>query len=449
MRFLRSLLSGVPLALLLITVPAAQAATVGESVKKTFDASGFSYSATANVSIGASSNTDFPFDLNLRVEEKGGKNGRNYGKSGQASATMSNFEDMPSSLGAFSKMSAWFQYRGAFLEQNKTGYGELVAAKIDTDHQELKKVAEMLNQFAKFATGKAFRLSIDELSNSIGKHALGWGPDDEAFLSFLTSAASLSESSKAFGDLIDGLVASGVLNDNTSGTSRARRGQNTDLHVLTLGNSISESQARQLKQTISAFVKAFMPSLASEILPGIDAEPAANVARDLNELLSARDQLQFELVVESNNNGIHAITLLLDLNKMGMPVVLKEDVVFDYSAAFAVEVPQNENNIIDINKIVDGFIAIAGLEQASYSGNEWESSWESTAVPYDTTEYHLVLDTMEEIGNYLWYTCGEDVLCTRKEINMLRRDLRMLKTNRVISAEEFRQKSSELRALRP
>jgi hypothetical protein len=123
-------------------------------------------------------------------------------------------------------------------------------------------------------------------------------------------------------------------------------------------------------------------------------------------------------------------------------------VVFDYSSPFAIEVPQNENNIIDINKIVDGFVAIAGLEQAPYGGNEWDNSWETTDMPYQT-EYHLVLDTMEEIGNYLWYTCGEDVLCTRKEINMLRRDLRKLRAQGVISNEEFRLKNRELTALRP
>lgn len=448
MRFLRSLLSGVPVALLLITIPTVNAATVGEAIKKTFDASGFTYTATANVNVGGGVQSELPFDLNLRVEEKGGKNGSNYGKSGQASATMSNFQDMPSSLGAFSKMSAWFQYRGAFLEQSKTGYGEVVAAKIDTDHSEFKKVAEMLNQFAKFMTGKAFRLSLEELNTALRQQNFGWGSDDEAFLSFLTSAASLSQSSKAFGDLLDGLVASGVLKDDTSTSGRSRQGANTEMHVLTLGSSISEQQAQQLKQTISAFVKAFMPTLAREILIGLDSETPANIARDINELLMMKDQLRFEIVVEANASGLYSIKFLLDLSPMGMPMVMKEEVVFDYSSPFAIEVPQNENNIIDINKIVDGFVAIAGLEQASYSGNEWDNSWETTDMPYQT-EYHLVLDTMEEIGNYLWYTCGEDVLCTRKEINMLRRDLRKLRAQRVISNEEFRLKNRELTALRP
>lgn len=448
MRLLRSLVSGVPLALLLISVPVVSAATVGDAVKKTFDASGFNYSATANISVGGGSGSDLPFDMNLRVEEKGGKNGSNYGKSGQATATMSNFQDVPSSLGSFSKMSAWFQYRGAFLEQNKTGYGEIVAAKIETDHEQLRKVAEMLNQFAKFATGKAFRLSIDEISNTIRQQAFGWGADDEAALSFLTSAASLSQSSKAFGDLLDGLVASGVLKDDTSGMNRVRRGANTEIHVLTLGSKISEQQAQQLKQSVAAFVRAFMPSLTQEILAGMDTESPAAIASDINELLGMKDQFAFELAVEANASGLQAISLMLDLNKMGMPLVLKEEVTFDYNSPFAIEIPQNENNIIDINKIIDGFVAITGIEQSSYSGNEWENTWETTAMPM-TTEYHVVLDSMEEIGNYLWYTCGEDVSCTRKEINILRRELRKLRAQGIVSNEEFRLKNRDLTALRP
>src|SRR5690606_38363779 len=246
---------------------------------------------------------------------------------------------------------------------------------------------------------------------------------------------SVQDMTRAVGMALDGLVESGVLVDTvTNDTSRRLRGSmGGEIHTLTLADSITPAQAEMLRRTLMTFMKAIVHALATEMNAELEYVPADELASEINEALAALQgaELMAEVVVSSE--VMHSLSVTADFSRLQIPLSMKMATDFDYATGYDRAVPRNPENVVDLNKVVEGFVQLFTLGTTStFTTPTYDNSWGE----YDT-HYYLVLDTIDVIQDHLWNTCGADRSCQRSIIKELQRNLRQLKDEGSISAQEY------------
>jgi|CXWL01.1.fsa_nt_gi hypothetical protein len=423
-----------------LTLPQAQAASVGDAFRDTFKAPNFRYDATADLQLKKGGDADFPFDLQLTVTEKGGKNGTDLGKDGSFEFRVKNFKDLPSNLKDFQSFAANVDYRGTVLRNGAVQYAEVTNALLSADSGEVSKITSMLNQLAKFITGRTFKFSPEEVARLIREQSQGnsFLGDSEMILMLLSAGKSIDQIISSFGLFIDDLLASGVLVDEVTTSTVRNAGIMTSsgvqIHHLRFGRNISAAGAKKFDEAFKKFIRSVFPGSVGEfITANIDLSPTMN--SELNEFLQKASVVDFDLSFEVKDGVLQNTLFKVDLNRTGIPLTFLEIVSFDYSAAYPVIVPQDERSIIDLNAIVEGFVAIAKLatptfDNASFVNPELSGEGAHPGV--------------QNLFDSIQFSCPDstDKVCARREA---RQQLRFARNQ--YTARDFAKLRRELNAM--
>jgi len=439
----------LPSCLLFLSVPAVSAAELGDALQRTFEADQWSYSSKVLLEMQQNPELDMPFDASFTVLEEGGKIGTEYAEKGTLTADVSNIET--SEWSDFDSLNAEVKYRADYEDRTQTGYVLLDSFKIRSSTQSFQKTIDMLNEMTKMVTGKAFKMSTKQLTEALASQFPGMMNEEDLLTLNAFGGQSIQTMMSAFAEAFDGLIESGVLVDQVaSNNTRRRSGEASEIHVLTLGKSISPEQAKTLQSTLIRFLEQMAPMLAADASAEIRRSSAEELAEEINEALTALDgtdlQLQFEIV----SGLLRALDFNLDLTTVEVPMMMSGNVIFDYTQGYASVVPREEKNLIDLNKIIEGFVSMVGISSSVATptfGGPYDDYDFGNDYDYDTS-YYLVIDTIDEIDNFLWNICGEDVSCRRSQLKSLRRDLRQLRREGVVTTDEYRWKMEELNSLR-
>lgn len=431
-------------------LPSAFAATVGETIKKTFDTASFSYQSEMEVGLDTGGDLDLPFTLKATISEKGGKNSGNYGDQGKAKIELKSFEDLPENFKDMTYFNAEISYRDTFLDANKVIYDEVISATVDTDDKEFKKVAGMINQFAKFLTGKSIRYSSVELGKLLDEQmpAAVSADEKELILNALQSGKTLNEMIAASTEFVDSMVSVGLLKDTvTKGTD----GQ--EVHTVTLGDTLSKKNVELYKKALIAFLQKILPAGSEKTIKLFEQEPIRRTAKDMNNLLKSLKGAKIEIIVTTSSNGIETLNLDVDLTDAlaGVPLTLTGTQIFNYTTPYDVYIPDDQNRIIDLNKIAEGIVSIANMAMGILPETDSETAQpedDSTIYLDDAIEeqpFLLALDPMDDIKDFINDYCEADKKCIAAEVKQLQADLKNFKNMGMISNREYKAKLSALK----
>lgn len=429
-----------------ICIPQAFAGELGSAFQKTFEADQFTYTSSTDMTLEKNLAADMPFTMNLQVKEEGGKKSNNYAEKGSLTFRVSDVSELPAEFNDLSYVDVLAAYRADYEDATQTAYLLLDTLKVTTDGKEALVFTEMLNEIGKMYTGKAFRLSSQELMEVFSGPLAGFASPEDLMAFNTLGNNSVKDMVKAVGMALDGLVQSGVLVDRvTNDTSRRLRGSmGGQIHTLTLADSITPAQAEILRTTLMNFVETMMPALATEMNADLQYIPGDEFALEINKALAALQGAALRAEVTVASGVMHSLNVEADFSQLQMPLSMNMAVDFDYTTGSDRFVPRNPENVVDLNKIVEGFVQLFTLgTSSSFSTPSYDESWSQ----YDTN-YYLVLDTIDVIQDHLWNSCGADRTCQRAIIKELQRNLRQLRDEGYILAQEYQWKLIELNSLR-
>ena len=431
----------LPALILVGSIPSAFAAELGDAMQRTFETDQWSYTSTADVKLSKSQAADVPFDMTFNVQEEGGKRGTQYAEKGQLSLDVSNVETADWS--DFSSLNVLMKYRGDYEDRTQTAYVLFDTLQVSSDSSSFQQTMDMLNEMAKLFTGKAFKLSSQELAQALLKGGIA-SPDELMALNAL-SGHSLQSMMGSFVQAFDGLIESGVLIDRVeSDSSRRRSGESTQRHVLSLGRSITPQQAEQLRSTLMKFFEEMVPLLASEINTELQYMSSQEIATEINEALETLRAASLQATLEISAGVIQSLDFDFDLTTLELPVHMTGQVDFDYSKGYSSVVPRDEKNMIDLNKIIEGFMAQFG--SSSYETPQpyfYEERDSYSVYPYTyppTTVDFIYGDILNAQTN-----CIYDQRCRRREMRNILMELNKLKRAGIISSEDHSHAAREVR----
>jgi hypothetical protein len=432
----------IPVSAIMFFIPHVSASELGDALLNTMNANQWSYNASMDMSVKKDMDQDIPFDISATVSEEGGKMGDNYAELGEMNIRVSNIQDMPTELNDLSYVNVQMNYRADYEDKTQTALVQMDTFQVTSDSKKITKVTEMMNQIAKIFTGKAFKMSSKELAEALA--GLGMSSEENVLMLNALSGNSIENTMKTFVETIDGLLQSGILIDTVQNTSvrKNSRIDSSQYHVLTFAESINAQQAEILRKTLIKFFEKAVPTMAAQISMEFESLTIQEFTADVNEGLMAMQELNTQVEVEVASGLIQSFYFHMDLKKMDLPMEMNAIMSFDYSKGYPMVVSRDEKNLIDINKIVEGFLSIAELSSSQMSSYSEPSYYE------DQTSYYVVLDTIDEIQNYIWDICGDDAGCRRSQVMKLKRELKKLMVEGVVSRQEYKWKMMDLNTLR-
>jgi hypothetical protein len=440
MKFLYFLRNAVPaMALMLFMLPVVNAGPIGDAFDATVSQNSFSYDAHASIMLSPGGELDVPFTAELSVREEGGKNQGTYGKSGAIWAELRDLQDLPRELQGLSKMNLMLNYNGAHVESSKTSYAEVESLAFSSDHEKMNEIMGMMNQFAKFFTGKSFKVSQLAIAEKV-RSLIGdsyYGPsEEELFLSALTGGnQSIPEVIAAVGDFVDAMIDSGFLDMKLiQGSQRRGRVIVADVYVLTFGDEVTPQGAEVFRDSFAKFFSMLFPGVGDMLADEITRESGESIARDLTSFLQEASAVKMELTVTISNGVIQSTDFLMDFSALGLPVKIEETVAFNYNSAYNANIPRDENSIIDMNQIVDGFVAIA--EMGSSSFNQEPFAYEEQVRVREPFELPVDSYVYSDV-QYILSICGDDRSCRRQEMRFVIKSLRELKKEGYLEGRDF------------
>jgi hypothetical protein len=438
------------IALSFFLIPAAQAGPIGDAFDATINQNNFQYNASASLMLEKGGELDAPFSAELSVREDGGKSAGVYGKSGAIWGELRNIDDLPRELWGLNTINMMLNYNGAHIESSKTSYAEVENLTFSSDHEKMNEVMGMMNQFTKFFTGKSIKVSQAELANKIGS-LIGdsyYGPsEEELFLSALTGGnQSIPELIDALGNFIDAMATSGFMKvESSSDSRRGRTGGTGTIYTLTLGDSVNARGGEIFRDGLADFIAALMPGVGDFLADELARESGEVIANDLSDFLSEAQSVTFELTINVASGVIQSTDFIMDLSALDVPIRIEESVTFSYNSGYRANIPTNENDIIDMNQIIDGFVVLAEMGSSSFDTPQpyyfeddvnFEVS-EPFEVPFDSYVYSDV--------EYIISICGSDKSCRRSEMSFVLDDLRQSKKEGFLDGPDFTQAVRELR----
>lgn len=438
------------LAIMFFMVPAAQAGPIGDAFDATVKQSSFSYDAHASITLDKGGESDAPFAGELSVREEGGKSQGVYGKSGAIWVEAREIDDMPRELSGLTKMNMSMDYNGAHIESTKTSYAELENMAFSSDHEKMNEVMGMMNQFGKFFTGKSFKVSQVALAEKF-RSLMGdsfYGPsEEELFLAALSGGnKSIAELIGSVGDFVDTMIESGFLKMEVTQSS-GRRGRTGvsggTTYILSLGDTVSASGGALFRDGLAKFLSSMMPGFGDVLSEEIARESAEVIANDLTGFLNEAGKVDFSLTIVVSNGLVSSSDFIMDLSPMNVPFMVKETVDFNYSAGYQASIPTDDNLIIDINQIVDGFMTLAEMGSSSYGYDDYAFE-EVSMIPTEAVELSFGSYVYNDV-QYILSVCGSDKDCKRREMRYVMESLRNLKSEGFLTGQEFSQAVRDLR----
>ncbi|MGE3279226.1 MAG: hypothetical protein AB7J40_05610 [Candidatus Altimarinota bacterium] len=434
------------MALLLASAPSALAAELGDALQRTFEADQWNYTSTVQMNVESNAEMDIPFDFSMRVDEEGGKNGTRYSEMGNITSRFSNIESSEP-WSDLSYVDVNGSYRADYEDATQTTYLLMDKLQIDTDSRSFQEVTGMLNEIAKLFTGKAFKMSSQELSQALMRQLPSLSSDDLMALNAL-HGQSVQKIMMAFTEALDGFIASGIFIDEVQASSPRRRTGTglTETHVLRLASSITADQADRLRTTLMQFLRQVAPAIAEEAAREMQGVPANELAEQINQALAVLSQSNLQMTVDIGSGFVEMMEFNMDLKNLGVPLTASANMDFDYTRGYSSVVPKDEKNMIDLNKVINGFVSMVGITSSSFDPSGFDEISYGFSEDFDSS-YYLALDTIDEIDSFLWNMCGDDRRCRRTQINSLRRDLQQLRREGRLTQEEYRWKLQELKSL--
>lgn len=435
-------------------IPNTQASAVGDALRKTVEMENFHYTTDADLFVHKGGDMDLPFNLNINIHETGGKQGDVYGKNGSLNALMNSLQDLPSEFSDMSFINLAIEYGSAYFAGSDTTYAEIKSAHISTDGAEMMKITDMLNQFIKFVSGKSFRVSQAELSESLsssfGLDSFGL-LDEEILMSTLQSNKSVTELANSFADLVDALIESGFLHDEIMDASNRRRHGLSEIHTITLGESVDRDGAELFRQAWLDLIIAVYPAMVAELADDVLMEDIDFIMDDINSFLQDAGDIELKVIVKISDGAVGEFKLFFDLIGAGIPLTISSSSLFDYSRSYSAQIPDDENNIIDLNKIVEGFVAIGSFGMSSFEsgmspvdeGAFFPEPMELTVFSDEDIAWYLE-QPIEDVVDFINSICGFDEVCVRSEQDLFRSSLRQLRVQGKVSNETYRLRLREV-----
>lgn len=445
---LRRILGVVPALFVgVLLIPQSYAGPIADAVEQTLNSSSFSYDADASIMFGKGGVSDMPFEFDVQIEEQGGKNQGEYLQEGSIMAKLSNFDDLPRNMNDLTMIDMMMDYKGSYNSLTKVSLAHIGKMTFSADARLLDDVMGMINQLAKFMTGRTFRVSQNELIESLSAMVDNNSPlpsEEEIILQTLAgSEMSIEEISVALAQFVDDMVESGFMEMQVeTGSQRRFRtgivgGTN---YVITPGTSVTAEGAVIFREGLVTILSKLMPGVGQLIAGEIASVPAERMAADLTEALVELQGADIRFEVTVSNGVVQGADFLVDLSALNVPLRISETVDVNYSTTFTTSIPQDDANMIDLNQIIEGFVAIGELTTSSYQSNYGYS--QSVTSPEVSADSLVQSDI-----SYINSICGGDAACIRREVLQVKRTLRGWVRDGYLSREEYRKALRDLNTM--
>ncbi|MDP2691109.1 MAG: hypothetical protein Q8O95_01730 [bacterium] len=433
------------------SVQAVSAADIEQILANTFASPQLNYQSRTELSVEQGGESDLPFHLEVRVQENGGKQNHQYSKQGKIWAEATEVQDLPSDFSDLTTAVGELSYWGAYQELNQMALAGISETKLWTDSVKLGKIFDMMNQFLKVLNGLSVRFSQQDLMSSL-QTTLGmneFGVDEKELLQAFSAQQSIDQMMGTFGALLDDLITTGVLREDMLDEQGRRRRESGlgNTHILTLGSSITTQQAKILQVSLQEFVTRLVPAMGQLAADKIASETPESLRDGINGLLSMLNENAIQIIIETRNDLIQTLKMNLDLNSLGVPLILIQNTTFDTSSGFQLSGTLDENRIIDLNRVLDGVMTISEMTQEAFYEPSYElPTTEFPGITLNETGWNSLGDEIQ-ISDYLLMMCGYDEQCLRREARTLFNELKWLQDLDEISSTEARARTRMIRGV--
>lgn len=386
------------------TVPQVQASDLTEAIQASVTED---YAFESSVSIMSDNRqelADMPFDLDIFARMEGIKNGFDVWSKATMNMTMDDFDssELSESMSDLSKIWMGMDVEGTYFDDTQTNYFSMSNIQANSDNEEVNDILGMIQESLKIFANNYYRYSASELVSSL-RDTFGTEystPEIEELLTILDSSSMKLENllPSLSQDFID-LLESGLF-EIEGGQANGLAFRTFDAgneYTITLTDRVSPAEAKRATDALASMMTKLLPTMKDEIMWELENTNGAEAAATINEFLNAARNVDASIVVTVDNGRVTKSVTNINLGALRIPVRIMVEERYRYEAHPAISVPTtDENEIVDVNKIIQGFMTIGKMAQSQFMSTydmmettEWENEWEESSewdeTSWDTT----------------------------------------------------------------